>query len=169
MKRICYSLLAVLILSGCQPCTIKGTIDKKYDGVIIYLVPMENASRNTVDSVLIENGSFEIKCRKERMSSLRLKGIAQIGIQELLVVTEKGQIDVSIDSVSSASGTPQNDSLQVWKDLNSQLRKEMAETDEKEERDALYGKFKARTLELAHNCGDDSTLAEFLFHLYPEN
>lgn len=41
---------------------------------------------------------------------LRLK------FQELLVVTEPGVTSVRIDSISSASGTPQNDALQHWKD-----------------------------------------------------
>lgn len=39
------------------------------------------------------------------------------GTQDLLIVTEPGEISVVIDSVSSGRGTPQNDALQAWKEL----------------------------------------------------
>lgn len=39
------------------------------------------------------------------------------GTQDLLVVTEPGVINVVIVTVSSGSGTPQNEALQTWKEL----------------------------------------------------
>ena len=44
--------------------------------------------------------------------------------QELLVVTEPGVTSVRIDSISSASGTPQNDALQHWKDRKQKTNSE---------------------------------------------
>ena len=37
-------------------------------------------------------------------------------MQELLVVTESGNIKVVLNSPSSVHGTPQNDALQLWKE-----------------------------------------------------
>ena len=50
------------------------------------------------------------------MKVLRMRILLRLKFQELLVVTEPGVTSVRIDSISSASGTPQNDALQHWKD-----------------------------------------------------
>ena len=48
------------------------------------------------------------------------------GVQTLLVVGESGDIQVKIDSISSAGGAPQNDSLQVWKEITEQFNHDYA-------------------------------------------
>ncbi len=50
------------------------------------------------------------------MKVLRMRILLRLKFQELLVVTEPGVTSVRIDSISSASGTPQNEALQQWKE-----------------------------------------------------
>lgn len=119
MKNLIYLFAVVCLLSctGKSLYTIEGTLPShKYDGEWIYLVPMENANRTNVDSFKIKNGYFEFKGDTERISILRMKPLYRLEMQELLVITEKGVIKVSIDKNSVAKGTPQNDALQLWKD-----------------------------------------------------
>lgn len=178
MKKIIFTAAVTLLLVSCTgnkgDFSIYGTVtNPDLEGACIYLVPMLEEvilpGRENLDSTFIKDGKFEFHGNVERISDLRLERYRRIDVQNLLVVTEPGTINVTIGKESFGGGTPQNDSLQVWKELNAQLRQEMAVAGGKEERDALHKKFKTRTQELAHNCGDGSTLAEFLFHLYPEN
>mgnify|MGYP000290813024 CR=1 FL=1 len=79
---------------------------------------MENASIENIDLRRIENARFtfqgtgEESCKSPSVCAILLR----LKFQELLVVTEPGVTSVRIDSISSASGTPQNDALQHWKD-----------------------------------------------------
>jgi hypothetical protein len=123
MKKILYLLVALCLLS-CQDkplFTIEGTLPShKYDGEWIYLVPMVGANHHTVDSVKVKNGAFTFKGDEEKMCILRMRPLLRLELQELLVVTEKGRIKVSIGTNSVGGGTPQNNALQVWK--NQQLK-----------------------------------------------
>ena len=58
------------------------------------------------------------------MKGIRVDYQVRTGVQDLLVVSEPGDLEVGIDSISSAKGTPQNDSLQRWKELTEGLNKE---------------------------------------------
>ncbi len=75
-----------------------------------------NASIENIDSTRIENARFTFQGTGEEMKVLRMRILLRLKFQELLVVTEPGVTSVRIDSISSASGTPQNDALQHWKD-----------------------------------------------------
>lgn len=112
--------IACFLLSGCgnsgQGYVIEGTLPSvQYDGEWMYLVPMENAP-GRVDSVKITNASFSFSGQGEEMRVLRLRHLLRIHVQELLVVTEPGTIQVKADSIGSVTGTPQNDALQRWKE-----------------------------------------------------
>lgn len=112
--------IAYLLMESCgnrgQGYEIEGTLPSvKYDGEWIYLVPMENAP-GRVDSVKISNASFSFSGQGEEMRVLRLRHALRPYIQELLVVTEPGIIQVTADSTGSVTGTPQNDALQQWKE-----------------------------------------------------
>jgi hypothetical protein len=67
----------------------------------------------------ITNGmfSFEKDFSKDtiQMYQILMDYHYRMGLQPILVVGEPGEVKVVIDSVSSAGGTPQNDSLQQWK------------------------------------------------------
>lgn len=116
--------LSTVGMAGCQKadkggeCRIHGTMQSsRWDGKRIFLVPMfgpQDAAH--VDSVVIENGKFEFTADTTEMKVIRVDYHYREGAQELLVVSEPGDVKVSIGGNSQSSGTPQNDSLQVWKD-----------------------------------------------------
>ncbi len=118
IRFLLFCLVCLLWIScgnGGQNYVIEGTLPSvKYDGEWIYLVPMENAP-GRVDSVKIANASFSFSGQGEEMRVLRLRYALRPHIQELLVVTEPGNIQVTADSIGSVTGTPQNNTLQKWK------------------------------------------------------
>lgn len=139
-------LLCLFLLAGCKEhshdYTITGTLpSEQYDGEWMYLTPMENA-RGRIDSVKISNASFTFTGSGEEMRVLRLRPILRLKIQELLVVTEPGQITVKADSIGSVTGTPQNNALQEWKEM-------------REKKLAAYGQLRR---ELKASVGTDSLL-----------
>lgn len=90
---------------------------ERFDSACIYLVPMLGPHPRPVDSVFVgRDGSFCFEGNVEQMAVLRLGWRQRYGTQELLVVTEPGTINVTLDSISSGCGTPQNDSLQLLKE-----------------------------------------------------
>lgn len=133
MKRysivVCLCLLSVFCMIGCRvnkvqsSCKIEGTASGALNGKKIFLVPLNGPQdRAHVDSAVIENGKFEFSVDTLMMAVLRIDLRARYGNQELLVVTEPGTVNVVIGEVSTASGTPQNDSLQVWKSLSEEYQ-----------------------------------------------
>jgi len=128
-------LVFLLILSGCQSggsYMIKGHLpDATSNGEWIYLVPLENASKERVDSVMIANETFQFEGSAEspEIYIIRTKPILRLTLQELLIVKEPGELIVKIGRNSSVNGTVLNDSLQQWKEkkmrtdfLNEELR-----------------------------------------------
>ena len=69
-----------------------------------------------VDSVVIKDGSFEFVADTTEMKVIRVDYHFRDGAQDLLVVSEPGDVYVKIGVSSTSHGTPQNDSLQVWKE-----------------------------------------------------
>ncbi len=120
MKNSVFVLFLFLI--SCQSrnkFTIVGQLpDKTYDGELIYLVPMENASKERVDSTFIKNGSFRFEgfTKNPEMYVIRAKPVLRYNLEELLVVREAGKMNVKLDKSSSVHGTALNDSLQYWKE-----------------------------------------------------
>jgi hypothetical protein len=74
----------------------------------------------TVDSVEIKDKKFEFVTQKMQMYKILLDYHYRLGIQPLLVVGEAGDVQVVIDSISHSTGTPQNDSLELWKQRTEQ-------------------------------------------------
>lgn len=130
MKKIFIALTAGLLtlssvgLAGCQKgekdgvCRIHGTMESpQWNGKRIFLVPMQGPQDAAhVDSVVIENAKFEFTVDTMEMKVIRVDYHYREGAQDLLVVSEPGDVNVTIGGNSVSSGTPQNDSLQVWKD-----------------------------------------------------
>ena len=123
----CVCLLSAFCVMGCQrsevlsECKIEGTASGALNGKKIYLVPLNGPQdRAHVDSAVIENGKFEFSVDTLMMAVLRVELRARYGYQELLVITESGTVHATIGEVSTAGGTPQNDSLQVWKSLSEE-------------------------------------------------
>ena len=121
----------IVALSGCNggECRIHGTMESgAWDGKRIFLVPMEGPRDAAhVDSVVIRDRTFEFTVHKEEMKIVRLDYHFRRGTQDLLIVTEPGDLYVCIGENSVAAGTPQNDSMQVWKDHVMKCTRECAE------------------------------------------
>lgn len=114
---------SMVVMAGCKPvnkgmCHIHGTMESsRWDGKKIFLVPMfglQDAAH--VDSVVIKDGRFEFTVDTTEMKMIRVDYHYRDGVQDLLIVSEPGDVKVTIGANSISGGTPQNDSLQVWKD-----------------------------------------------------
>lgn len=165
--------LAAFILCSCSndEYRIHGRVSSNdLEGVRIFLVPVGHEEKENVDSVLIHNHEFEFKGRKHWMCTVRLIAHERHKGQDLLVATEPGDIYVTIGPNSTGGGTPQNDSLQVWKDMTIYFNEHFGQLynsgmiDEAKAERAAYVK---RTQEIALGLGKDSMVGEFLLNMYP--
>lgn len=134
MKRILFFLVAlvvVILFDSCKTdttCRIHGTVGiEQLNGKRIFLVPLFGPqTAEYVDSVVIKDGKFEFVTDSAKMFKILVDYHFRAGVQTLLVVGEPGDIQVKIDSISSAGGAPQNDSLQVWKEITEQFNHDYA-------------------------------------------
>ena len=139
MKKILLCFMAVAAMTmffSCQQndgkCYIEGTVNgEQYEGKRIFLVPMNGPkTAEYVDSVEIKDGKFhftkDFTKDTVQMYKILLDYHYRFGLQPLLVVGEPGHIQVTIDSISSAGGTPQNDSLQMWKEATEKFHQDYA-------------------------------------------
>ena len=190
-KVLPFYLFTLLLLFGsCQQsndgkCHIEGTVNgEQYEGKRIFLVPNSGpATMETVDSMEIKDGKFHFEPDSVQMYKILLDYHYRMGLQPLLIVGEPGTINVTIDSISHATGTPQNDSLEQWKVQteihNRQLgmmRKNMAELNKRgdslqakyiqQRADSFHLVYKNYTRQLAKNM-EGSVLGNFLNSLYP--
>ena len=132
--------MAVAVMTmyyGCQPvndgkCHIEGVvIGEQYEGKRIFVVPLYGKkTAEYVDSMEIKDGKFhftkDFTKDTMQMYQILLDYHYRMGLQQLLIVGEPGHIQVTIDSISSAGGTPQNDSLQAWKEATEKYHREYA-------------------------------------------
>ncbi|MBQ0047815.1 MAG: DUF4369 domain-containing protein [Prevotellaceae bacterium] len=135
MKRglFLFASVFLLLLASCDKssnevgeCRVHGTLpDDKYNGKCIYMIALDKSIRDSigVDSCYVENCKFEFVTRKHMMAIIRMDFHFRMGLEDLLVVEEPGDIYVTIDSISSARGTENNDKLQQWKDI-TEIRNE---------------------------------------------
>ena len=126
MKKLFGLMVLAVVLAGCSQkaaqsgeCVIKGTVaNPSLEGKRIFLVPLEGPSDAAhVDSIEIKDGKFEFHKDTVMMAKILMDYHYRYNTQVLLVVTDPGTVEVVIDSVSSAKGTPQNDLLQRWKEM----------------------------------------------------
>lgn len=138
----------LIFLLFCSACTenksvIEGKLpNKSYDNEVVYLVPFKGATKETVDSALIKDGSFRFILKPKKQNQVfivRVKPLLRLSLQDLLIISEPGTVYVNLNSSSSASGTPLNQTLQQWKEkkfvydstfysFNRQYRKETDES-----------------------------------------
>ena len=177
MKKVLFFLFALsaLFLSSCNrddQYRIHGRVtSNELEGKQIFLVPLGHETAEFVDSVHIHNHEFSFKGKEHWMCEIRLGKYHRDKGQNLLVVTEPGDIYVTIGPDSTGGGTPQNDSLQVWKDLTiarNRVFGPLYDAGRKAEADSVHNAYKERTRAMARAMGEDSILGEFLMNLYPE-
>lgn len=122
MNKWIYGLLCCLFFS-CQTeqksYTITGTVSgNEYENEVVYLVPLEGATAENVDSTYIKDGQFRFTGRIDTSSIhiIRTRPIVRLKLQELLVVLEPGEIQTKLESASRTGGTVLNNALQEWKE-----------------------------------------------------
>ena len=162
---------------------IRGTAEGTEDGDTVFLCDMEGFFNFVpFDTAIVENGKFEFTRDTLMIAKILIDYHFRLGTQPILVVVEPGEVKVRIDSVSSASGTPANDSLQAWKESKEKhdrdfmlMRKEIAllmNTDTvkanalKEKADSFHLAFKNYTRRMAANM-NGNVLGDFLNGLFP--
>ena len=185
-----FHLFTLSLLLGCQQvndgkCHIEGTVNgEQYEGKRIFLVPNSGpATMETVDSMEIKDGKFHFEPDSMQMYTILLDYHYRMGLQPLLVVGEPGTIRVTIDSISHATGTPQNDSLELWKVQTeihnrqmSLMRRNIAGLNKQgdsvqakyiqQRADSFHLAYKNYTRQMAKNL-EDQVLGDFLKGLYP--
>ena len=193
MKKIllCFAALtAATMFYSCQQdndgkCHIEGIVNgEQYEGKRIFIVPFNGKkTAEYVDSMEITNGKFHFTKDSMQMYKIVLDYHYRLGLQPLLVVGEPGVVKVTIDSISHAIGTPQNDSLEQWKiqteTHNEQLvmmRRNIENLEKrgdslqakaiKQRADSFHLVYKNYTRQLAKNM-EGSVLGNFLNSLYP--
>ncbi len=178
LSAILFFLLVYSCQSEKESYCIKGELPtEEYNGEWIYLAPVKNASLKNIDSVRITGKEFTFKGNEESMKIIRMRILLRHKFQELLVVTEPGTIQVVIDSVSSAKGTPKNEDLQNWKEkkmdydkqqqiLLKQLRENSSanSNDLQNKQDSLKQDFQLYTIKLLKR-QKGSVLGDFLYPL----
>ena len=171
--------LTVIMMTGCGKsqsaveggqCRIHGTISQQYNDKRIFLVPLTGPqTAEYVDSIEVKDGKFEFTTDTLMMAKILVDYHYRMGVQPLLVVTEPGDVQVTIGEISSATGTPQNDSLQQWKMAtethNSQLM-QLRQQSKDEQADSVHQVYKRYTRQLAKNL-EGTLLGDFLGSLYP--
>ena len=192
MKKIllCFMTLATATMfyscqQSSQVCHIEGTVNgEQYEGKRIFLVPFKGPkTAEFVDSMEIKDGKFHFEKDTTQMYTILMDYHYRFGLQPLLVVSEPGDVRVTIDSISHAMGTPQNDSLEKWKARTEmhnrelmKMRKFAADLQTKgdsvqakyiaQRADSFHLVYKNYTRELAKNM-KEGVLHDFLKDMFP--
>ena len=176
-------------VEGSKECRIQGVVNgEQYEGKRIFLVPMNGPkTAEYVDSMEIKDGKFffskDFSKDTMQMYKILLDYHYRFGVQPLIIVGEPGTINITIDTISHAVGTPQNDSLEKWKvrteihnrELGKmrrfiaelQMRGDSAQANYITQRaDSFHLVYKNYTRRLAENM-KEGVLHDFLKELYP--
>lgn len=177
-----FLLFALLPLLGCQQssqssCRIMGTMENHaLDGKTVYLVPVlgpHDAAH--VDSTTIKDGQFCFNVDSTEVKVIRVGYRYREGIEDVLVVSEPGTVKVRVGKISSCGGTPQNDSLQVWKEGMERYRALFIQLSKKQivVSDSVRTALMRLSDEQRHYIADftlrqpQGALKDFLLRLYP--
>ncbi len=135
MKKIILvlSVIAMLVTSCAEKeeFTIKGTLpSSEYDGKEVYLKVLGENWKDLVaiDTATVYNGSFEFKGLAQGGSLVHFVELAEptdAVKRPLLLIVEPGQIEVSMDTVSTVKGTASNNSYQEFNDKLAAIDSEM--------------------------------------------
>ncbi|MBK5720397.1 AhpC/TSA family protein [Dysgonomonas sp. Marseille-P4677] len=135
MKKIILFLSVVaMLVTSCvekEAFTIKGTLpNTEYDGKQVYLKVLGENWKDliAIDTVTVTNGSFEFKGLAKGGSIIHFIELAEPTDKvkrPVLLVVEPGQIEVSMDSISTVKGTASNDSYQAFNDKLGAIDSEM--------------------------------------------
>ncbi len=165
VSRVLVCLFAVCTLASCgkkQTYTIEGTLygGKNFEDQIIYLVPFSGATSENIDSAVIHDSRFRFsgEAETDEVYILRMRPMMRLFIDELIIIREPGRIKTRLSQVSSAKGTPQNDSLQHWREFKmhidsalTDVRKKMKRAQPEEYKDLRLQQDSIRAVFDRHN------------------
>ena len=138
MKRIAYLLVAgSMVLTACnnEPAyKISGTIENVADGETVYLQEMQGRDMVILDSAIVKNGIFTFKGRQDSTVYRYITYQPQELWADLFL--ENGNILVKLGEESQATGTPNNDIYQGFKDKFVTYNQEMGELYQKARTDS---------------------------------
>ncbi|MBD8389506.1 AhpC/TSA family protein [Dysgonomonas sp. BGC7] len=144
MKKILllFSTIALLMTSCGEKnaFTITGKLPNgSYDGQQVYLQTLDSIwkDRINIDTVSVVDGQFVFKGVAKDVPGIHFISLenAPDFIKSALVVVEPGQIEMTLDSVSSVKGTTTNNSYQVFASQMDIVAKEMQSIWEKAKAD----------------------------------
>ena len=99
---------------------IGGTLSSdRYDKQVVFWVPMDGYHSKPVDSTHIQKNTFRLVISPHnlnKMGIIRVRPQLRLALQDIFVFTKAGTEHVHLDSISRATGTPLNETLQCWKD-----------------------------------------------------
>ena len=127
-----------LFFASCQEdktFTIEGSLygGRNFEDQTIYLVPFTGGASGTVDSAAIHDSRFRFSgiATKDEICIVRMRPMMRLFIDEVILIREPGHIHVKLNEVSTASGTPLNDSLQSWRDFKQDLDSQLEDIKKK--------------------------------------
>ena len=121
MSKILIGFIGLLSIVSCtrpEPFIVDGTVpDRTFEGSKIYLVALDGPVSKDVDSTLIRDGRFLFEKKADSLSVkiLRVPAMFPDVIEDLVVITESGNLDVVMSANSRGHGTRLNSILQEWK------------------------------------------------------
>jgi len=116
----CLLLLFVVSCSQKETFRVDGSVpDTTFNGSKVYLVALDGPISRNVDSTFIVNRTFDFEKRADSLcvEIIRAPLLARNALQELVVVNEKGTLNVVLSTNSHSEGTRLNNILQEWKEL----------------------------------------------------
>ncbi|MDD2798632.1 MAG: TlpA disulfide reductase family protein [Bacteroidales bacterium] len=110
-------LFGIIILASCTTQNhykISGVVsDDKLEGSTVYLSKYIGRELLNVDSVKVKDGTFTFEGNQDT-AMLRVLRMESDNIDKLPFILEEGEIYTTLDTLSSAEGTPLNDTLMAY-------------------------------------------------------
>ena len=126
MKKVIFLLLTATVLWSCQNATftIKGTvIDPDFEGTNVYLQERTDDGLQTLDTAVVQNGMFSFTGMANE-NALRYVSLDEQN--RVLVLLERGIINVVFGDVISVSGTKINTAFNEFRLKYNELNRELA-------------------------------------------
>jgi peroxiredoxin len=140
MKRIAYLLVAgSMVLTACnnEPAyKIVGIAEGIADGEIVYLQELQGRDLINVDSAVVNKSTFTFKGRQDSAVNRYITYMTDGTRMMADLFLENGDINVTLGEDSRATGTPNNDIYQEFKDKFVTYNQEMGELYQKARTDS---------------------------------
>lgn len=131
MKKLAFLFLAGgLALTACNngpAYKIAGTVEGISDGETVYLQELQGRNLIKLDSAIIKNGTFTFKGQQDSAVNRYITYATEDARIMTDFFLENGDINVLLAEDSRATGTPNNDIYQAFKDNFIAMNNEMSE------------------------------------------